>query len=168
MLLTFNHDAGLGLQESIGQRHVLRTAGQGESIIGRLDLSLVLLGHREIAVLLVHRSLGESVGKNLIAQQPGNIGSRSSITRHARRTEVAVGLVSTSNGGLGDDLQNGPLGRVSHQQVHLAESLVRLDTHRTHHLSVVNGLHSWNLNTTLTILETLSKVPELAVLEGGI
>lgn len=144
---------------------MLGAASQLESIIGRLDLAVVLLGDGEKSILLVHLRLSESVGENLVAQQPGDVGRWSSIAGDARRAEFAVGLESSLDRGLGDDLQLGTGWGVSDQQIHCSHEFISLDSQVTRHLSVVDGLHARDFDTALALLESISEVLELVVRE---
>lgn len=148
---------------SVGERHVLGAASQLKSIIGGLDLTMVLLDDSEESILLVHLRLGESVGQNLVTQQPGDIRSWTSVAGNARGPELAVGFESSLVRGLGDDLQLWAAWGVSNEQIHGAHEFLRLHSQIASHLSIVDGLHFRDLNSALAALKSVTKVIKLVV-----
>lgn len=126
---------------------------------------MVLLLNREKSILLVHLRLGESVGQNLLAQHPRDIRWWSSIAGDASGSEIAVRFKRISNRRLRDDLQFRTIWRIADQQIHRTDKLLRLDTQVALDFAIVLSFHAWNLNSALTILESLSDVLELLVRE---
>lgn len=167
LLLTLHAQLDLGLQESVGEGNMLGAADQVKTIVRGLDPAVVLLDNSEQTVLLVQLGLGESVGENLIAEQPGDVRWWSSIPGDARGTEIAVGFEGTVDLRLGDDLHFGAVGGIANQQVHHSHELLGLNSQEAANVSIVFRFDPGDLNAALAILESFSDVLELLVRELG-
>lgn len=126
---------------------------------------MVLLLDGEESILLVHLRLGESVRQDLLAQHPRDVRWWPSIARDARGSEVAVRFKGTSDRGLRNDFQFRTIWRIADQQIHRAHKLLGLDAQVAIDFTIVLRLHAWDLDSALSILESLSDVLELLVRE---